>query len=135
MNILRIGNSANIMYHILVANSFLSHSSYHSNLNVLVVSTNFAFNAQKIANYNEFYCLIATTVAFIFNWNMKTNGSKVAIHVPLQFIKNTIGWFMFKISDEGIYFSIIGDRAIIIEIKMTEQYNVQILWTIISRDN
>ena len=32
---------------------------------------------------------------------------------------------MFKISDDGIYFSIIGDRAIIIEIKMTEQYNVQ----------
>ena len=31
---------------------------------------------------------------------------------------------MFKISDDGIYFSIIGDRAIIIEIKMTEQYNV-----------
>ena len=32
---------------------------------------------------------------------------------------------MFKISDDGIYFSIIGDRAIIIEIKMTEQYNMQ----------
>ena len=32
---------------------------------------------------------------------------------------------MFKISDDGIYFSIIGDRAIIIDIKMTEQYNVQ----------
>ena len=58
---------------------------------------------------------------------MKTNGSKVAmkINVPLQFIKNTIGWFMFKISDDGQYYSIIGDRAIIIEIKMTEQYNVQ----------
>ena len=47
------------------------------------------------------------------------------INVPLQFIKNTIGWFMFKISDDGQYYSIIGDRAIIIEIKMTEQYNVQ----------
>ena len=58
---------------------------------------------------------------------MKTNGSKVAIkiNVPLQFIKNTMGHCMFKISDDGIYFSIIGDRAIIIGIKMTEQYNVQ----------
>ena len=67
------------------------------------MSTTFAFNEQKIANYNEFNCLIATTVAFIFNWNVKTNGSKVAmkINVPLQFIKNTIGWFMFKISDDG----------------------------------
>ena len=57
---------------------------------------------------------------------MKTNELALQyIYVPLQFIKNTIGHCMFKISDDGIYFSIIGDRAIIIEIKMTEQYNVQ----------
>ena len=124
------------MCHILIANSFLLHSSHHSNSNVLVVSTNFALSWQKIVNYDELYCLIATRHSFIFNCGVKTNELALQyIYVPLQFIKNTIGHCMFKISDDGIYFSIIGDRAIIIEIKMTEQYNVQILWTIISRDN